>query len=127
MKTTLQKSIDAYQLISNLNSFRMKSTATSRKLFGLKILLKPNFEFYVEEEQTLVEDLGGKITEDGKIIFADQEEDTKKFLEGREELYKTECDIAIDTPIIFRDAEGLQVSGNDIELLQGMGLAKFTE
>ena len=127
MKTTLHKSIEAYQLINNLNSVRMKSTATSRKLFGLKSLLKPNFEFYLEEEQKLVDDLGGKITEDGKILFADQEEGTKKFLEGREELYKTECDIAIDTPIIFRDAEGLQVSGNDIELLQDMGLAKFTE
>lgn len=127
MKTTLQKSIEAYQLINNLNSVRMKSTATSRKLFELKSLLKPNFEFYLEEEQKLVDDLGGKITEDGKILFADQEEGTKKFLEGREELYKTECDIAIDKLIIFRDAEGLQVSGNDIELLQNMGLAKFIE
>ena len=125
MKTTLQKSIEAYKLINNLNSVRMKSTATSRKLFGLKTLLKPNFEFYMEEEQKLVEDLGGKITEDGKIIFADQEEGTKKFLEGREELNKTECEIAIDTPIIFRDAEGVQVSGNDIETLQG--LADFIE
>ena len=125
MKTTLQKSIEAYKLINNLNSIRMKSTATSRKLFGLKALLKPNFEFYMEEEQKLVEDLGGKITEDGKIIFADQKEGTKKFLEGREELNKTECEIAIDTPIIFRDAEGVQVSGNDIETLQG--LADFIE
>jgi hypothetical protein len=125
MKTTLQKSIEAYKLINNLNSVRMKSTATSRKLFGLKTLLKPNFEFYMEEEQKLVDDLGGKITEDGKIIFADQEEGTKKFLEGREELNKTECEIAIDTPIIFRDAEGVQVSGNDIETLQG--LADFIE
>ena len=80
---------------------------------------------HMEEEQKLVEDLGGKITEDGKIIFADQEEGTKKFLEGREELNKTECEIAIDTPIIFRDAEGVQVSGNDIETLQG--LADFIE
>lgn len=125
MKTTLQKSIEAYKLINNLNSVRMKSTATSRKLFGLKTLLKPNFEFYMEEEQKLVDDLGGKITEDGKIIFADQEEGTRKFLEGREELNKTECEIAIDTPIIFRDAEGVQVSGNDIETLQG--LADFIE
>ena len=125
MKTTLQKSIEAYKLINNLNSVRMKSTATSRKLFGLKTLLKPNFEFYMEEEQKLVDDLGGKITEDGKIIFADQEEGTRKFLDGREELNKTECEIAIDTPIIFRDAEGVQVSGNDIETLQG--LADFIE
>ena len=125
MKTTLQKSIEAFQLINNLNSIRMKSTATSRKLFGLKTLLKPNFEFYMEEEQKLVEELGGKITEDGKIVFSNQEEDTKKFLEGREELNKTECEIAIDTPIIFRDAEGVQVSGNDIETLQG--LADFIE
>ena len=105
----------------------MKSTATSRKLFGLKILLKPAYEFYQEEERKLVEDLGGKITEDNQIVFADQAEGIKSLSAGREELWKSEWDIPIDTPVIFRDSEGLQVSGNDIELLKELGLADFIE
>lgn len=127
MKTTLRKALEAYQLVINLNGVRMKSTATSRKLFGLKVLLKPNFDFYREEENKLVEELGGKIGEDGTVVFADQKEGVKKFLEGRAEIDATECEIPIDTPIIFRDAEGVQVSGNDIELLQELGLAEFKE
>lgn len=127
MKTTLRKALEAYKLITNLNGVRMKSTATSRKLFGLKTLLKPNFDFYREEENKLVEELGGKVAEDGSIIFADQKEGGKKFMEGRAEIDESECDIPIDAPVIFRDAEGVVVSGNDIELLQELGLAEFKE
>lgn len=126
MTTTLKKTLDAFFLLNSLNSVRMKSTATSRKLFSLKALTKPAFEFYQEEEKKIIEDLGGTIAEDGTIIFAEnQEENFKKLAEGRSELYKSEWEIPIDKPLIFRDAEGVQVSGNDIETLQG--LADFIE
>ena len=125
MKTTLQKSIEAYKLINNLNSVRMKSTATSRKLFSLKKLLEPNFEFYAEEERKLIADLGGTVTEDGAILFPDQENGLKQLADGRRELLATECDIPIDTPIIFHDSEGVQVSGDEIAILDG--LADFKE
>ena len=126
MTTTLEKTLSAFYLLNSLNSVRMKSTATSRKLFGLKTLTKPAFEFYQEEEKKIIEDLGGTIAEDGTIIFSEnQEENFKKLAEGRSELYKSEWEIPIDKPVIFHDAEGVQVSGNDIEILQG--LAEFLE
>ena len=103
----------------------MKSSTTARKLFNLKKLLEPNFEFYAEEEKKLIDALGGTVAEDGSILFADQQEGLTKLQEGRKELLSSECDIPIDTPILFRDAEGLQVSGREIEILQG--LAEFTE
>ena len=127
MTTNIKKALDAFLLINGLGGVRMKSTATSRKLFGLKILLKPAYEFYQEEERKLVEDLGGKITEDSQIVFADQAEGIKNLSAGREELWRSEWEIPIDTPVIFHDSEGLQVSGNDIELLEELGLAKFIE
>ena len=66
------------------------------------------------------------IAEDGTIIFSEnQEENFKKLGEGRSELRKSEWEIPIDKPVIFHDAEGVQVSGNDIEILQG--LAEFIE
>ena len=125
MKTTLKKTLDAFYLLNSLNSVRMKSTATSRKLFGLRTLVKPAFEFYQEEERKIIADLGGKIAEDNTIIFADEKEGFKKLAEGRTELLDSEWEITIDKPVLFHDSEGVQVSGNDIEALQG--LADFIE
>ena len=39
--------------------------------------------------------------------------------------FATEVDVPIDTPVIFRDAEGIQVSGEEISFLEG--LAEFKE
>jgi hypothetical protein len=126
MTTTLEKTLSAFYLLNSLNSVRMKSTATSRKLFSLKALTKPAFEFYQEEEKKIIEDLGGTIAEDSTIIFSEnQDENFKKLAEGLSELRKSEWEIPIDKPVIFHDAEGVQVSGNDIEILQG--LAEFLE
>ena len=125
MKTTLGNAIGAAQIVTRLNAVRMKSSATARKLFILKKLLEPNFEFYAEEERKLIADLGGTVTEDGAILFPDQENGLKQLADGRRELLATECDIPIDTPIIFHDSEGVQVSGDEIAILDG--LADFKE
>ena len=125
MKITLEKAVNAWQVVNRLNAIRMKSPATARKLFSLKKLLEPNFEFYVEEEQKLIEELGGTVTEDGAILFPDQEEGMKKLKAGRKELFDTECDVPIDTPILFYDREGVQVSGEEIGILEN--LADFRE
>ena len=125
MKIKLEKAVNAMQVVTRLNAIRMKSPATARKLFSLKKLLEPNFEFYVEEEQKLIEELGGTVTEDGAILFPDQEEGMKKLKAGRKELFDTECDVPIDTPILFYDREGVQVSGEEIGILEN--LADFRE
>ncbi len=125
MKTTLGNAIGAAQIVTRLNAVRMKRSATARKLFSLKKLLEPNFEFYAEEERKLIADLGGTVTEDGAILFPDQENGLKQLADGRRELLATECDIPIDTPIIFHDSEGVQVSGDEIAILDG--LADFKE
>ena len=125
MKTTLDKAVGAAQIVTRLNAIRMKSPATARKLFSLKKLLEPNFEFYVEEEQKLIEELGGTVANDGAILFPDQDDGMKKLTAGRKELFATECDVPIDTPIIFYDREGVQVSGEEIGILEN--LADFRE
>ena len=125
MKIKLEKAVNAWQVVNRLNAIRMKSPATARKLFSLKKLLEPNFEFYVEEEQKLIEELGGTVAEDGAILFPDQEEGMKKLKAGRKELFDTECDVPIDTPILFYDREGVQVSGEEIGILEN--LADFRE
>ena len=126
MKMKLERAVSAAQIAARLNSVRMKSSATARKLFSLKKLLEPAFEFYSQEEKKRIEELGGAIQEDGTILFqADQEAGLKKLREERAKLLDDEWEVAIDTPIIFRDAEGVQVSGNDIEVLDG--LADFKE
>lgn len=125
MKTTLENAIKAMQIVTRLNGIRMKNTGTARKLFSMKKLLEPNFEFYAEEERKLIEELGGTVTDDGAILFPEQEKGLQELSRGRQELLASECDIPIDTPIIFRDSEGLQVSGEEIGILDG--LADFKE
>ena len=126
MKMKLERAVSAAQIAARLNSVRMKSSATARKLYSLKKLLEPAFEFYAQEEKKRIEELGGAIQEDGTILFqADQEAGLKKLREERAKLLDDEWEVPIDTPIIFRDAEGVQVSGNDIEVLDG--LADFKE
>ena len=124
MKTTLAKVVDGARIISRLNRVTMRSTTTARKIFSLKKLLEPGFEFYAEEEKKLIDKLGGAISEDGTILFAD-EDGYKKLAEGRKELFDTEWDVPIDKPIIFHDSEVVPVSGEDIEKLEG--LADFKE
>lgn len=125
MKIKLETAVKAAQVVARLNAIRMKSPATARKLFSLKKLLEPNFEFYANEEQKMIDDLGGAVAEDGSILFADQPAGIQKLSEGRKELLETEVDVAIDAPIIFHDSEGIQVSGDEIGLLEG--LAEFKE
>jgi hypothetical protein len=125
MKMKLETAVKAAQVVARLNSIRMKSPATARKLFSLKQLLEPNFEFYANEEQKMIDDLGGAVAEDGSILFADQPAGIQKLSEGRKELLETEVDVPIDTPIIFHDSEGIQVSGDEIGILEG--LAEFKE
>ena len=71
MKTTLENAIKAMQIVTRLNGIRMKNTGTARKLFSLKKLLEPNFEFYADEERKLIEELGGTVTDDGAILFGE--------------------------------------------------------
>ena len=125
MKIKLEKAVNAMQVVTRLNAIRMKSPATARKLFGLKKLLQEPLEFYIEEEKKLIEELGGAIKEDGAIIFPNQDEGMKQLTEGRKKLLDAEWEIPIDTPIIFRDSEGLVLSGEEIGALDG--LADFKE
>ena len=125
MKTTLDKAVMAAQIVNRLNGIRMKNTATARKLFSLKKLLQEPLEFYIEEDKKLIEELDGTIQPDGTIIFPNQEEGLKKLTEGRNKVLEAEWEIPIDTPIIFRDNEGLVLSGDEIGNLDG--LADFKE
>ena len=125
MKTTLGRAVSAAQIIARLNGIRMKNTGTARKLFTLKKLLENSFEFYAEEEKKLIEEIGGQVMPDGTIIFPDQKEGARRLQEGRAELLAAEVEIPIDTPVIFHDSEGIQVSGEEIGNLEG--LAEFKE
>ena len=125
MKTTLDKAVGAAQIVTRLNGIRMKSTATARKLFSLKKLLQESLEFYIEEEKKLIEEIGGAIQPDGTIIFQNQDEGMKQLTEGRQKLLDAEWEVPIDTPIIFRDSEGLILSGEEIGILDGF--ADFKE
>lgn len=125
MKMTLERAVSAAQIMNRLNGIRMKSSATARKIFTLTEELKPNFDFYANEEKKLIEELGGAVSDDGTILFADQKEGIQKLKAGREELLKTEVDVPIDPPVIFRDSEGLPVAGEEIGILKG--IAEFKE
>ena len=125
MEIKLDTAVRAAQIVARLNTIRTKTPGTARKIFGLKKLLEANFEFYAEEESKLIASLGGRVAEDGSILFADQDKGMRGLSDGRRQLLDTMVEVPIDTPVIFHDSEGLQVSGEEIGILEG--LADFRE
>lgn len=94
MKVIQGKAIPAMSTINGLGQKYMKST-TAYKLFRLKKALESIIEFQVEEEQKLIDELGGTINQNGMVHFDDREAGIQ-FAERRNELNNLECDLDIE-------------------------------
>lgn len=93
MKTTQKKAINAYRTIAKLSQQPMNSF-TAYKMFKLKKALNDPFEFVSEQEKKFVDEIGGVINDEGRIVFKTVE-DSEQYLKKRSELDETECDVNI--------------------------------
>lgn len=115
MKTTMDNVLSAFGALNRVrNQVRGK---TALDLFHLKNMLKESVDFQVEEEQKLVDEYGGLITDAGSIIIADKEK-RAAFLKARKELGEMECEVKTDPVRVDLD-KNPDITMEDIEQLDG--------
>ena len=115
MKTTHKKALEAYLTITQMGNIR-RAQATSLKLFRLKKLLQPAFEFVGEEEKKLIDEFGGTVTETGQVLFEDKGKQTEYNAE-RKKLLELECDVELEKKVIIRAEEMKEISLAEMEAL----------
>lgn len=115
IKKTIREVLSAYVALNRVRNKVKGKTALD--LFLLKTAIKPNIDFMSEEEQKLVDQFGGAVTQTGMIIIADKVK-RAEFQKARAELDDTECDI--DTDPVCVDLEmNPDITMEDIEQLTG--------
>lgn len=115
METTMGKALEAY---AALNSVRDKVKGkTALDLFHLKNMLKEAVDFQCEEEQKLVEQFGGVVTEAGMIIIADKEK-RAEYTKERKKLAEMEYEVKTE-PVRVDLEKAPDITMEDIEQLDG--------
>ena len=112
---TQQQALTAYAILMGMGKKATGEAAFS--LFRMKQKLREIVEFQAEEEQKLVDKLGGKITETGQIIFAGDDE-KRAFIEEKKKLGEMKIDPAIE-PIRIAPDKIPEINMDEIEALQG--------
>lgn len=110
---THEQAITGYRTLMTMSGKTAKA-AVSLSLFRLKKRLRDAVDFVTEEEQKLVEQYGGKITEDGRILIDD---DAKRveFNQRINDVYKTEFSFGEKAKL--RTADLPEMSVADLEAL----------
>lgn len=116
MKTTHRKAVEAYAALTQMGDIR-RAPATQIKLFKLKKLLQPSFEFFSEEERKLVDEFGGTIDPMGRVMFEDKSKNSK-YVEERKQLMDLECGVELDSKITIHATELKEISIAEMEALE---------
>ena len=118
MKTTQGKAVSALIAINRISGQKMPSFA-AYKLFRLRKKLKDVAEFQSEQEEKLVEELGGKINELGNVIWNDLSEKAAKdaeYAKRHKELEDMECEIDTEK-IMMTFKEISEITPRDMEAM----------
>lgn len=118
MKTTQGKAVSALIAINRISGQKMPSFA-AYKLFRLRKKLKDVAEFQGEQEEKLVEELGGKINDMGRVIWNDPGEKAAKdaeYAKRHKELEDMECEIDTEK-IMMTFKEISEITPQDMEAL----------
>lgn len=118
MKTTQGKAVNALIAINRISGQKMPSFA-AYKLFRLRKKLKDVAEFQGEQEEKLVEELGGKINDLGRITWNDPNEKATKdaeYAKRHKELEDMECEIDTEK-IMMTFKEISEITPQDLEAL----------
>lgn len=114
MAITHEKALTAYRTLMTLSGKPAKA-GVSLKLFKLKKILRDAVDFVSEEEQKLVEQYGGQITQDGRILI-DDEKKREKFRKALEDVYNT--DFEGPEKVKLRASDLPELSITDLEALE---------
>lgn len=115
MVQTQRQALSAYAALLKMGKKATGKAAFS--LFRMKQRLKDIVEFQAEEEQKLVEKHGGKVSEEGLILIADEGQ-RAAFMEEKRALYDMVIDPAIEPVTV--EIDGLpEINMEEIEALDG--------
>lgn len=120
INTTMDKVLSAFGALNRVrNQVRGK---TALDLFHLKNMLKESVDFQVEEEQKLIIECGGIVTDAGTIVIADKDK-RAAFAKARQELADMACEIKTD-PVLMDLEKNPDITMEDIEQLDGFVIFK---
>ena len=115
MAQTQRQALSAYTAIRDMG--RKATGKAAFSLFRMKQRLKEVVEFQSEEELKLVEKFGGKVTEGGQILIADEEKKLQ-FLKEHRAFYDMVLDPPLET-VTIRAEDLPEISLDEIEALDG--------
>lgn len=113
--TTLDKAYTAFLALNKIRG--MVKGMDALHVFHMKNKVKETVDFLAEEEVKAVEEFGGKITETGMVLFADNGK-RQAYNKERERLGKITSDIEAE-PVRIRIDRCPEVTAEDIEALDG--------
>ena len=117
---TQLKVLNAYHLILQMYRTKGLPFAVCKALFTAKNMLQPHVDCQIEQENIIVEELGGSINNDGVINVPD---DKKAELVKRMKDIRT-TEVEIKTPIKLNLNEEqinkLDITGETLEILDGI-------
>lgn len=114
MKTTQRQAVMAFVTLNQMSAKSMNSF-TAYKLFKLKKALKDTVDFQAEQEIKLANELGGEITEDGRLNLPEGK--TQEYRDKHKELEDMECEIDREkTEIHMKELPNISMA--DMEILE---------
>lgn len=114
MKTTQGKVIAAFGALLSVSQQKIPSFAAF-KLFRLKKALAEIVDFQAEQEQKIVEELGGSIDKMGRFHLPNDEK-TNEYIEKHKELDALECEVNTERITMFMK-EVPEISVSEMEAL----------
>ena len=114
MKITQKQAMDAYKVVRKLE-YQDMSGSDAKKLFDMRKLLEPQFQFQDEQEHKLIEQLGCKLSEIGEIAFPDVETQ-QKYLDKLNEIYALDINFANEKQSL--DVSAMKLNPLDIAALE---------
>ena len=115
MKTTQGKAVASFSALTKMARRPMGSFAAF-KLFRLRKALRDIVDFQTEQEQKLLEELGGAFTDEGNAKF-DTTEKADEFVKRHKELENMECEIETERIAMYMK-EIPEISLAEMEILE---------
>ena len=111
--------IRAFKALNNIYG-QKTSLSVSHKLWTLRNLLAPHWDFQTEKEQEVIQKYGPEIAEDGTVKFKSKEDETacmKEYAQTVNEIAELDVDLGDFKKIVLHFDDKLEMSVEDMDAL----------
>ena len=114
IKVIQEEVLKAFEAVCKLSRLILPKQK-AHELYDLKLLLKKQYDFEIEQELLIIENLGGTVLPDNSVKYSDDPTEQKakedEFRRQKKELYEVELELDF-TPLDFTSVP-IQVSADD--------------